>query len=518
LRLIDGKLELAAIAEPLPFAINNNTVREVLSMNGNQNESIIQAVTEAIEGKRDFFINVSDQIWGFAETRFEEVRSAELLCQALEQEGFHVERRVAELDTGFIGSFGSGSPVIAFLGEFDALASLSQEAGKSTFAPIVPGANGHGCGHNLLGVGSLAAAVAVKDYFIENGISGTIRYYGCPAEESGSGKAYMARAGLFADVDAAFCWHPATTNVVMHMSSLANLHIHFKFAGKSAHAAAAPHLGRSALDAVELMNVGVNYLREHMISEARIHYAVTNTGGFAPNVVQSEAEVNYLIRAPKAGQVLPLFERVLDVARGAALMTGTKMSYHYEGGASNLIPNATLEGKMHEFLQELDLPFYTDEEMSFAKAILDTVPEEDRQAAAAQVGKQAAALLLEQPLSTFVAPLMDRMIVMPASTDVGDVSWNVPTAQCGTTTWAFGTQAHSWQAVAQGKSGYAHKGMLLAGKAMACTAIAAVLEPTLIAKAKAELIERLDGGTYVSPFPDDVKPPSYVITEPAVLI
>ncbi|GLX69712.1 M20 family metallopeptidase [Paenibacillus glycanilyticus] len=473
-----------------------------------ENKDIVQAVTEAIEGKRDLFIQVSDQIWGYAETRFEEVRSAELLCRALEQEGFHVERRVAELDTGFIGSYGSGSPVIAILGEFDALASLSQEAGKASFAPVMPGANGHGCGHNLLGAGSLAAAVAVKDYFVKQGITGTIRYYGCPAEESGSGKAYMARAGLFEDVDAAFCWHPATTNVVMHMSSLANLHVHFKFAGKSAHAAAAPHLGRSALDAVELMNVGVNYLREHMISEARIHYAVTNTGGFAPNVVQAEAEVNYLIRAPKAFQVHPLFERVLDVARGAALMTGTKMSYHYEGGASNLIPNATLEGKMHEFLQELDLPLYTDEEISFAKAILDTIPADDRQAAAAQVGKDAAAMLMEMPLAGFVAPLMDRMIVMPGSTDVGDVSWNVPTAQCGTATWAFATQAHSWQAVAQGKSGYAHKGMLLAGKAMACTAIAAVLDPSLIAKAKVELLERLGGETYVAPFPAEVKPPA----------
>ncbi|WP_151736878.1 M20 family metallopeptidase [Paenibacillus tengchongensis] len=472
------------------------------------NEKIIQDVTAYIEGKRDVFIDVSDRIWGFAETRFAEFESADTLCKALEQEGFSVERGVAGLATGFVGSFGSGSPVIAILGEFDALAGLSQQAGQASFDPVVPGANGHGCGHNLLGAGSLAAAVAVKDYLLEHGITGTVRYYGCPAEESGSGKAYMARAGLFSDVDAAFCWHPATMNVVMHMSSLANLHVHFKFAGRSAHAAAAPHLGRSALDAVELMNVGVNYLREHMIPEARVHYAVTNTGGFAPNVVQAEAEVNYLVRAPKAAQVSELFERVLDVARGAALMTGTKMSYHYEGGAANLIPNAALEGKMYEFMTGLALPEYTEEELAFAKEIYAAIPEEDKASAARQGGKALHGMLAARPLAGFVAPPMEKLVVMPASTDVGDVSWNVPTAQCGTATWAYATPIHAWQTVAQGKSSYAHKGMLLAGKAMACTAIAALLDPSLVAAAKAELVQRLDGEAYVSLFPDEVQPPS----------
>ncbi|MFS0868487.1 M20 family metallopeptidase [Paenibacillus xylanilyticus] len=472
------------------------------------NEKIIEEVTAYIEGKRDLFIDVSDSIWDFAETRFEEFESADLLCKELEQEGFSVERGVAGLATGFIGSFGNGSPVIAILGEFDALASLSQQAGAAVFDPVVPGANGHGCGHNLLGAGSLAAAFAVKNYLQEHQISGTVRYYGCPAEESGSGKAYMARSGLFQDVDVAFCWHPATMNVVMHMSSLANLHVHFKFAGRSAHAAAAPHLGRSALDAVELMNVGVNYLREHMISDARIHYAVTNTGGFAPNVVQAEAEVNYLVRAPKSSQVADLFERVLDVARGAALMTGTKMSYHYEGGASNLIPNATLEGKMHEFLSGLELPIYTEDELAFAQEIFAVIPDEDKTSASRQNGKGVHDMLSARPLAGFVAPLMETMRVMPASTDVGDVSWNVPTAQCGTATWAYATPIHAWQTVAQGKSGYAHKGMLLAGKAMACTAIAALLDPVLIEMAKAELAERLEGESYVSPFPDEVMPPN----------
>lgn len=471
------------------------------------NDSIVQEISAFIEGKQKMFIEAGDRIWEFAETRFGEFRSAELLCSALEQEGFLVERGVAGLETAFVGSYGSGAPVVAILGEFDALPGLSQKAGETALQPVVPGGSGHGCGHNLLGAGSLAAAVAVKDYMKRHGLAGTVRYYGCPAEESGSGKAYMARAGLFADVDAAFSWHPAGIHAVAHLTTLANLHARFQYTGKSAHAAAAPHLGRSALDAVELMNVGVNYLREHMIDQARIHYAVTNTGGLAPNVVQAEAEVEYLIRAPKASQVLELFERVKDVARGAALMTGTDMSYHIEGGASSLIPNAALERTMHGFMKALELPAYTEEERAFAKAIFDTIPESDKQSAAMQVGRQAAAWLESQPLAGFVVPYLEQPMVMPASTDVGDVSWIVPTAQCAAATWAYATPLHAWQTVAQGKSGYAHKGMLFAGKAMACSAVAALITPALLEEAKAELQVKLDGERYVCPIPENVHPP-----------
>ncbi|MBB3111411.1 aminobenzoyl-glutamate utilization protein B [Paenibacillus phyllosphaerae] len=471
------------------------------------NPAIAVEISELIENKKNTFIGVSDQVWEYAEIRFEEFLSAELLCRTLEEEGFQVEREAGGLATGFIGSYGSGAPVIAILGEFDALTSLSQQAGEAAENPVVPGANGHGCGHNLLGAGSLAAAVAVKDYMQRHGLSGTVRYYGCPAEESGSGKAFMARAGLFDDVDAAFCWHPATVNAVAHLSTLANLHVQFTYKGISAHAAAAPHLGRSALDAVELMNVGSNYLREHIIDQARIHYAITNSGGLAPNVVQAEAEVDYLIRAPKASQVLELFERVKDVARGAALMTGTTMTYRIEGGASNLIPNASLERVMHGFMKELELPRYSEEDVAYAAAIFETIPAADKQSAAMQVGKEAAAMLERRPLASFVAPYQERLMVMPASSDVGDVSWNVPTAQCGTVTWAYATPLHAWQTVAQGKSSYAHQGMLLAGKTIACTAIAALTDADLIASAKAELKERLAGESYVCPIPADVNPP-----------
>ena len=278
---------------------------------------LTQYISDAIEGKRELFTQASDRIWEFAETRFDEFQSAELLIELLESEGFTIEKGVAGLETGFIASYGSGLPVIALLGEYDALADLSQEAGISTYQPVQPRGNGHGCGHNLLGIGAVAAAVAVKDYLQDNpDTQGTVRFYGCPAEESGYGKTYLAREGYFKDVDAALSWHPHSMNAVMHGSSNAVIHGTFTFKGISAHAAAAPHLGRSALDAVELMNIGSNYMREHMIDQARIHYAITNSGGLAPNVVQAEAEVTYLVRAPKSAQVRSLFDRLVKVAEG----------------------------------------------------------------------------------------------------------------------------------------------------------------------------------------------------------
>ncbi|MFJ7308896.1 M20 family metallopeptidase [Peribacillus frigoritolerans] len=478
---------------------------------------ITEKVSTLIDSKSQLFIDVSNYIWEFAETRFEEFRSANLLCETLEKEGFIVERRIAGLETGFIASYGSGQPVIAILGEFDALAGLSQKADITSHDPIISNGNGHGCGHNLLGAGALAAAVAVKDYMQQNGLSGTVRYYGCPAEESGYGKTFMAKAGLFADVDTAFSWHPGTVNAVMHCSSNAVIHAHFKFKGRSAHAAAAPHLGRSALDAVEMMNIGVNYMREHMIDEARVHYAITNTGGFAPNVVQPEAEVTYLIRAPKPSQVKDLFERVKNIARGAALMSETKMEHHIEGACANLIPNATLERIMHKHLNALGVPAITEEEIRLSKAIYESTSKEDKLTAAAQVGKTLAPKLAERPLADFIAPYSKNLSFMAGSTDVADVSWNVPTAQCVTATWAFATPFHTWQAVAQGKSLYAHKAMLLAGKAIACTAIEAMQNQKVIAKAKAELLDRLDGETYDCLVPDEVQPPKMSKQDPKLL-
>ncbi|GED71256.1 aminobenzoyl-glutamate utilization protein B [Brevibacillus reuszeri] len=472
-----------------------------------------QRIAEIIDQKSELFTNVSDRIWEYAETRFEEFRSAELLCKTLEAEGFTVEKGVAGIETAFIGSYGSGSPVIAILGEYDALSGLSQERGNATHQPIVAGGNGHGCGHNLLGSGSLAAAVAIRHYMEENGIKGTVRYYGCPAEEGGSGKAYMAREGLFNDADFAICWHPQTFNTLMSVSSLANYQVYFKFKGKAAHAAAAPHLGRSALDAVELMNIGVNYLREHIIPEARIHYAITNSGGFSPNVVQAEADVLYLIRAPKTQQVEEIYQRVCQIARGAAMMTETAVDIIFDKACSNLIPNQTMERVMYSNFTELGVPEFDQNEIDFARQIRTTIPDSDKNSELQMIskvlgarGKDLSEQLKNQELSSILMPLMPAARLMSGSTDVGDVSWIIPTVQCSTTCFAMGTQLHSWQAVAQGGTSIGHKGMLHAGKIMAATAIEMLLSPELIAEAKAELVEKLDGTTYVCPIPADIKP------------
>ncbi|MEJ8307127.1 M20 family metallopeptidase [Saccharibacillus sacchari] len=468
---------------------------------------LAEKVSELVERKKKLFTDASDRVWEFAEIRYEEFQSAELLSRVLEQEGFSVERQSAGIQTAFVASFGSGKPVIALLGEYDALAGLSQQAGLDESDPVAAGGHGHGCGHNLLGTGALAAAVTVKDYMTANKVPGTVRFYGCPAEESGAGKTFMARKGLFDDVDTAITWHPGTSNAIMQVTSLATTTVRFRFLGKSTHAAAEPHLGRSSLDAVELMSVGVNYMREHMIDQARIHYAVLNTGGSAPNVVQSEAEVLYSIRAPKSAQVRELFERVKDVARGAALMSGTKMEFFVTGATSDLIPNPTLERVMHRHMEQITPPVPSAEDIAFARRIFASIPEPDKQSAASRMSREKAAALRENPLLPELDPLIDGSVPLSASTDVGDVSWLVPTIQCTTATWAFATPGHSWQAVSQGQSPHAHKAMLYAAKAMAATAIEALLDPELITAAKQDLIVQLAGEFYVCPIPDDVHPP-----------
>lgn len=456
-----------------------------------------QIVSEVIEQKRQQFIDVSDRIWEYSETKYEEVRSAEVLSVALEAESFQVERNAGGIETALVGSYGEGKPIIAFLGEYDALSGLSQKAGLAEKDPIVNGGNGHGCGHNLLGAGSLAAAVAVRHYMEKTGLKGTVRYYGCPAEEGGGGKAHMVRAGLFDDVDIAFTWHPWDENLAYNNRMLATCQMYFKFTGVSSHASFSPHMGRSALDAVELMNVGANFLREHMIPEARLHYAITNAGGSAPNVVQAEAEVLYKIRAPRSHQVSELLERVCDIARGAALMTQTNLEMQFDAASSDLIPNITLGTLMHQSFLEFGGESYTEEEMAFAKAIQATFSEEEKRVIQKQEGKV---------LSVKVNAYSEEPGFIPASTDVGDVSWVVPTGQIYVTTCAFGTPFHSWQLVAQGKSSIAHKGMLLAGKVMAASALTAMKNPEWIEKAKAEHQRQLDGEVYKSLIPVGTKP------------
>lgn len=460
----------------------------------------VKRLEEIIEQKREKFIEVSDRIWDYAETRFEEYRSAELLCEALESEGFSVERGVGGIETAFIGSYGFGKPTVAILGEFDALSDMSQKLAVAKKEPIVEGGNGHGCGHNLLGTGSLAAAVAVKNYMEENNIEGTIRYYGCPGEEGGSGKTFMVKEGLFEDVDFALSWHPMDNNSIMSVNSLANFQVYYKFKGKSSHAAATPHLGRSALDAVELMNIGVNYLREHIIQEARVHYAITNAGGFSPNVVQPNAEVLYLVRAPEISQVQEIYERVCNIAKGAAIMTGTEVEIVFDKACSNVIPNKVLETVMYRSFQELGIPEHDEEELQLAKKIRSTLSEQERNST-----KKPIQNVKDEALSRWLDPY-EGPLPLYGSTDVGDVSWITPTVQCTTACFVFDSSPHSWQWVTLGATSIAHKGMLHAGKVIAATAVEVLQNPELIDEAKVELKERLQGKEYTSPIPKGVLP------------
>ena len=463
------------------------------------------SILACIARKSQTFIDLSDRIWGMPELRYEEVRSAEEHIAALEAEGFAVTRNIAGIATAFMAEAGRGDVTIGFLGEFDALAGLSQEAGATEHRPIEAGGNGHGCHHNLLGAASLLAAVALRDALDEAGIEARVRYFGCPAEEGGSGKTYMARAGAFDGLDAAFCWHPADYNHVMSSATLANIQAYFRFAGRASHAAVSPQVGRSALDALELMNVGVNFMREHMPPEARVHYAITQTGGVSPNVVQASAEGLYLVRAPRMEDAMELFERVRKIAEGAALMTETGVEMVFDRATSAIIPNRALEEVMQEEFERVGPPAFDADDHAFA----------DKLAAAAltDADRRASARAFNAP-DRFPRNLHDQILPLPpeprlffGSTDVGDVSCLVPTAQCLTATAVRGTPFHTWQTVTQGKMPHAHKAMVTAAKVMAATAGRVVLDEGLRARAKEELRRRRGSDTYRSPLPDGISPP-----------
>lgn len=459
-------------------------------------------VSDFLQEKKITFTTISDKIWAKPELHFKEKYAVSVMEEALKAEGFVVEKNVANLETAIMGTFGSGPTVIAFLGEYDALPLLSQEGGKAEYSPIEENGNGHGCGHNLLGTGAFAAAVAAKEYVEKTNAPFTIRFYGCPAEENGSGKAYMAKHCVFDDVDMAITWHPMTNNTTWNITSLANYAATFKFTGKSAHAAAAPHLGRSALDAVELMNVGVNYLREHIIQEARIHYAVTHSGGTSPNVVQPYAEVSYLIRAPKKQQVLDIHKRVQKIAQGAALMTETTFEEQFEGAASDLIPNATLAKVMQQQFDEAPPLQFSEEDFAFAEQIYQALDDESKSTAYMNMSPEQKKLIGNKRLFELVSPLSPEMALY-GSTDVGDVSWKTPTVQCTTACLVLGTPLHTWQVVAVGNTPIAHKGMLYAADIMARTAITCMENPTIIDEAKQELRTRLKDEKSVSLIPEE---------------
>ncbi|GAA4488932.1 M20 family metallopeptidase [Gluconacetobacter asukensis] len=450
------------------------------------------------------FRALSDRIWDQPELAYDEFAAVAEHTAALESQGFRLTRAVAGIPTAVMGEFGEGGPVIAILGEYDALPGLSQQAGVTSPAAMPGSGAGHGCGHNLLGASALLAATAVKDYLKAHGIKGRVRYYGCPAEEGGAAKTFMVRAGAFSDVDIAISWHPSSFSGVNAPRSLANMRIDFTFTGRASHAAASPHLGRSALDAAELMNVGANYLREHMPQGARLHYAYIDAGGAAPNVVQSRVTIRYLIRSETLPELRDLADRVRRIAAGAAMMTETQVSEQIVSAVSNLVGNTPLEQAMHRQFERLGPPPFDEADREVAAAFAATLSPQDRLAAYNRMGVPYDP---DAVLCDLIAPPCAEGDGASGSTDVGDVSWVVPTVQARGATCAIGTQLHSWQMTGQGKTGHAHKGMVHTAKIMAATALNALTDGDLLARAKAEHAAKMAVTPYVCPLPDSVEPP-----------
>ena len=444
------------------------------------------ALSASIEKRGDETWQIAQQIWQFAEPGYQETRSSKLLADTLESAGFVVKRGVAEIPTAFTATYGEGKPVIGILGEYDALPGLSQQALPEQL-PREGASYGHGCGHHMFGAASMSAAIAIAEQIKAGQIKGTVRFYGCPAEEGGSGKTFMVRAGLFSDCDAALHWHPSARNSAGDGSCLARAAVKFRFKGTSAHAAGSPDMGRSALDAIELTCHGSELLREHTPDFTRIHHVIT-AGGGAPNVVPDFAEVFFYVRHPKAEIVKELYPRLVKCAQGAALATETKLDEVYLGGTMEILPNDALAQMVLANLQQLNDIKYTPEEHQFAVRL-------------------QATLAKPQPLESLSQVFNTSGDVGKGSTDVGDVSWVVPTAGFTTACYVPGTGAHSWQAVAAGGTTIGRKGMQLAAKTMAASAFDLYQKPDVLVAAKAEFTKRLDGRKYDPLLQPGQKPP-----------
>ena len=449
---------------------------------------IAEDIIHSINNHKDNFEDVAIKIWEFAELGYQEIKSSNKLAKSLENEGFKIEKGVAGIPTAFIAEFNNGGPVIGILGEFDALPGLAQT--NSPFKEVIDNSTGagHACGHHLFGAASAWAAVAVKEWLVKNNIKGTIRFYGTPAEEGGSGKVYMVREGLFNDVDVVLHWHPDDNNSANSRTSNANKSARFTFNGISAHAAGSPEQGRSALDGVEAMNHMVNMMREHIPQESRIHYVITK-GGLAPNVVPDIAEVYYYVRHPKMTVVDELFMRVVNAASGAAMGTDTNMSYEIMHGNFSLLPNDTIQKIVHKNLESFGGITYDENENEYANEIYKTFIKPDN-----KIGSQEN-----------IRPF--RTSHGYGSTDVGDVSWNVPTAGLRTATWVPGTASHSWQAVASGGTSIGLKGAELAAKVLAKSAVEIFSDQSIIDQAKNEQKLRVGEDFNYKPLLGDRKPP-----------
>lgn len=449
-----------------------------------------QELFDTIEEKAAVITGISDEIWDYAELSLLEYKSTQAYVRVLREQGFTVEENLCGVPTAFSGSFGSGSPRIGILGEYDALSGLSQAAGATEKTPLNAGGCGQGCGHNLLGAASLGAAIAIKEAIAAGKLRGTVIFYGCPGEEGCAGKTFMARDGMFRDLDAALTWHPGDTNQVTTGSNAACIQVAYTFTGLTAHAAGDPYNGRSALDAAELMNVGVQFLREHMEAKCSVHYSFADAGGLSPNVVQPTAKLIYMVRAETVRKAKALLKRVDNIAKGAALMTDTEVSCYQIDGTSDTLSNTVLEKLLYENLCAAPLPAYTEEEKAYAQALRKTyiVTGKPVETPVPALRMDVAKLSENgtKPINDFVVPYYPCEHFAPGSTDVGDVSWLTPTAQFTTATWPSEVPGHSWQIVSVGKTSLAYKGELLAAKVLAGAAADLMEKPEILAEARAE--------------------------------
>ncbi|UCC33577.1 MAG: amidohydrolase [Candidatus Bathyarchaeota archaeon] len=458
-----------------------------------------------IEENKNVLVELSDEIWEFAELGLIEFKSSALLADKLEKQGFRIERGIAGMPTAFKAAWGEGKPVIGIMGEYDALPGLSQRKIPRK-APLEPAAPGHGCGHNIHGTSGMAAAVAVKKAMEKHGMKGVIKFFGCPAEENFSGKVFMVREGCFSDVNAVISHHPDAMNAADLKSSLAVNSIKFHFYGKASHAGGSPEHGRSALDALELMNTGVNYLREHVIQDARIHYVIEK-GGDQPNIVPPYARSWYYVRAPERDQLEFIHDWILDIAKGAATMTRTEAKTEFLEGSYNVVPNRAIAELIVKNMREIGVPRYSDEDWAFAEKIAKTISPEMK---VAQLRKS------KRPgWEKLVDKLMDDEIPDPwgdgetshGSTDVADVSWQAPTVEFSTATWVLGTPGHSWQNVAQSGVGLGHSSLIFSAKVMAATSIDLLTNEKTLNMAWEEHRQRIGHKKYKSPIPPEHKPP-----------
>ncbi|MEM0211319.1 MAG: M20 family metallopeptidase [Candidatus Methanomethylicia archaeon] len=458
-----------------------------------------------IEKNKGRIISLSDTIWEYAELGLEEFKSSKLLADELEKHGFKVEMGIAGMPTAFVATWGSGKPIIGILGEYDALAGLSQKR-VPWKEPIVEGAPGHGCGHNIFAAATVGGAIALKEAMEKGKLNGKIKYFGCPAEETLIGKVFMAREGVFKGLDFAINYHPSAFNTIHLGTTNAMNSAKFHFFGRASHAGGSPEFGRSALDAVELMNVGVNYLREHVVQDARIHYVIERGGG-QPNIVPDYARSWYYVRAPEREQVEEIYNWILDIAKGAALMTQTQHRVEFITGCYNMIQNKTLALTCLKVMREIGAPKFDDKDYEFAKKIHETIPIEQKRNMLQRMKIPNWEKLMDVVLDEEVRDPWDEGEVSHGSTDVGDVSWHTPTLSFGTTCFVLGSPGHSWQNVATSGVGIGHKGCIYAAKIIALTSIEIISNQKLIEEAWKEFKEKTKGREYKSPIPPEIKEP-----------